>query len=463
MSVTAAPAVPASTSFEARAERAPALPTRRAARPLRLALAGCGTVGGALARLVAEQRAALRAHGDVDVEVVRVLVRDPARPRDVPLAADLFTRDVDAFLDTDADVVVEALGGLEPSRRVAEGALARGRRLVTANKTLVAAHGPRLATLAAERGGALDFEAAVGGAVPVVRALRDGVAGVGVRAVRGVVNGTCNYLLGRLADGATWDDALVEAQRLGFAEPDPTLDVTGADAAAKLRVLAWLAFGLPPAALDVPTRGIAPDAARLVALAASTGRVCRLVAECVRTPEGIVAAVEPIAVAADSELGRVTGERNVVLVESASAGTVTLGGAGAGGTPTAGALLADVLRGAAGPVHQRAVRDAADRDGADEDDARAAHARAADADPRVLRWLVAPARPAAGDDGWALPALRAAAREVGATELPGPRVARWRAGAGPTLAVHTTRARLDALVERAQAAGLAVTVLRYDA
>ena len=426
--------------------------------PLRVALAGCGVVGGAFARLVAAERAALVARAGMRVEIVRVLVRDATRPRDVPVPADRFTSDVDAFLQTvatGADVVVEALGGLEPAGRVAAGALAAGRHLVTANKTLLADRGPALVALAARAGGALDFEAAVAGAVPAVRVLRDGVAGVGVRAVRGILNGTCNWLLGRLAAGEPWDAALAEARRLGFAEPDPTMDVTGADAEAKLRVLAWLAFGVEPGALRVATRGLVPDAERLVAAARAAGRSCRLVAEVVETPAGVVATVEPVAVPADGEFGRVHGERNAVVVESESAGTIVLGGPGAGGAPTAGALLGDVLR-----AHRAGDAPAGPPAGA----LGSVHAglpatRVAPADDRALAWLVAlpvalAAEGAGGGDG-----LAGAARRVGVAlapepAVPGAALALWR--------VTAPRAAADALARQAARLALPLTVLRLE-
>lgn len=343
---------------------------RRGVRTVRVALAGCGVVGGELVRLLRGSEAEVRARHGVRFELVRVLVRDADKPRAVDLAPGVLTTELDAFLATEADVVVEAIGGIDPAGRIATAALGAGRRLVTANKALVAAEGPRLAALARRAGGRLDFESAVGGGVPVIRALRDSLALTGIRSVRGILNGTTNYVLTRLGDGWRYADALAEAQARGFAEADPARDLSGQDAADKLRILAWLAFGTEPASLPVRRRGIVPGPDRLARLAATAGGVPRLVAEATRTEDGVVAVVEPVVVPADSHFGRVRDEENAVRVESEWNGVVHLAGPGAGGAATASALLGDMLRGAT-----RAPRPALTGD--------------ADAtDRRTHRWLV---------------------------------------------------------------------------
>jgi homoserine dehydrogenase len=254
---------------------------------------------------------------------------------------------VDAFLRAEADVVVEAIGGIDPALRVAHEALRAGRRLVTANKALIAAHGPELAAVARRSGGRLDFESAVAGGIPIVRALRDSLGLTGIDSVRGILNGTTNFILTRLGDGRRYADALAEAQARGFAEANPARDLTGEDAADKLRILAWLAFGVRPDALAPRRRGIDRDPERLAADAALLGGVPRLVAEVADLGEGrIAAAVEPVIVPAASDLGRTRDEENAVVIASRFNGRVRLSGPGAGGAPTASALLGDMLRGA---------------------------------------------------------------------------------------------------------------------
>ncbi len=315
-------------------------------RVVRVAIAGCGVVGSELVRLM---RARARQHAGRDalrLEIVSVLVRRPELDRGVPIAPELLTTDAAALLGADADVVVEAIGGIELPLEIARRALGAGRRLVTANKALIARHGPELAELARRNRTRVDFEAAVGGGVPVVRALRDSLAAGDPRAIRGILNGTTNFILSRLADGEGYDEALATAKRLGFAEADPTLDLSGADAADKIAILSWLAFGVDPAQLAVRTRGIASHADRIAADARALGGVARLVAETRLTGEQVTASVEPTIVSPRSELGRTGNERNVVQIETVEMGSVSLAGPGAGGSPTAAVLLSDLLRGA---------------------------------------------------------------------------------------------------------------------
>jgi homoserine dehydrogenase len=275
-----------------------------------------------------------------------VLVRDATRPRPDELPDGVLTTDLESFLAAEADVVVEAIGGQDPALRIARAALAGGKRLVTANKALLALHGPELAELARCRRTRLDFEAAVGGGIPVLRSLRDQLAGAEVQRVRGILNGTTNYILSRLSDGVAYADALREAQRLGYAEADPSRDVGGLDAADKLRILAWLGFGVDPARLPVRVRGIGQRADRIAADAAALGGVARLVGEATRGERGVSAAVEPVIVRPGGELAQVRGPDNLITVETRWNGVVRLGGPGAGGSPTASALLGDLVRGA---------------------------------------------------------------------------------------------------------------------
>jgi homoserine dehydrogenase len=210
---------------------------RRGVRTVRVALAGCGTVGGELVRILHHAADDIRLRHGLRFELTRVLVAHRARPRPGELDTSLLTTDVDAFLTdaAEADVVVEAVGGIDPALRIATAALRGGKRLVTANKALVAAHGPRLVALARKHGGRLDFESAAAGGIPIVRALREPLSLTGITRVRGILNGTTNYILSRVEDGWTFPAALADAQARGFAEADPSRDLSGEDAADKLR------------------------------------------------------------------------------------------------------------------------------------------------------------------------------------------------------------------------------------
>lgn len=314
--------------------------------PLRVALAGCGAVGSAFVEHVAAWN---RGRPTQTIDVVAVLVRDPARrrrgvdPRRV-------TGDLDAFLTTPAEVVVEALGGLDPAHGIALRALEAGRPWVTANKAVLARHGSALAAEARRAGVDIGLEATVGAGIPVVATLRGALAHEEVVAVRGILNGTTNYLLTALERGVAWDDALSDAQERGFAEADPSRDLQGLDAADKLRILAWLAFGVGPEALEVDVAPVPSDPSAL--LAGTEGAVVRQVAEVRRVGSAVRGWVGPARVARDSALGRTTDEGNLIEIDTVRAGRIRLSGPGAGGRATASALLRDVLRnlpGGAGP------------------------------------------------------------------------------------------------------------------
>jgi homoserine dehydrogenase len=321
---------------------------RRDVRTVRVALAGCGTVGGELVRILHHAADEIRLRHGLRFQLTSVLVAHPGRPRPDELDRALLTTDVDAFLvaAAEADVVVEAIGGFDPALRIARVALGAGRRLVTANKALVAAHGPELVALGRRHGGRLDFESAAAGGIPIVRALREPLSLTGITSVRGILNGTTNYILSRIEDGRSFPDALAEAQARGFAEADPSRDLSGEDAADKLRILAWLAFGVEPARLDVRRRGLGDDAERLARTARALDGAVRVVAAAARTAEGVAASVEPVLVAAGSDLARTRDEQNLVVIDSRWNGRIALGGPGAGGGPTASALLGDMVRAA---------------------------------------------------------------------------------------------------------------------
>jgi homoserine O-acetyltransferase len=317
-----------------------------ATRPLRIALAGCGHVGGSLLDLFGERGAT-----SDTLCVQRVLVRDARRAR--PALAQAIARglapaqatiaDPTELLDDDVDVLVEAIGGTTTARTLVETALRRGIRVVTANKALLAERGPQLQQLAEANGTRLDFEGAVAGAVPIVRCVRSGAAGVGITAFSGILNGTSNFVLDRVAEGVSLADAIRTAQQLGFAEADPTRDLSGEDAEDKLRVLSWLIFGIAPAALTVVRRGIDEETAAWAAHAATEGDRVKLIASCAREQGTLVARIIPTRVTRDDPWAAVSGPNNRIVIESASAGALAFHGPGAGGRATAGAVLSDVL------------------------------------------------------------------------------------------------------------------------
>ncbi len=314
---------------------------------IKLAVAGCGTVGGALLDLLERHGPQLAARRGVRYEVTRVLVRDRSRPRAGHLNQALLTDCVDEFLATPADVVVEAIGGVTDAAQIARTALSRGRRFVTANKALLRIEGPQLTALARThraRGATLDFEAAVGGGVPIVRLLRDSLGGQGLHRIRGVLNGTTNFILSRVERGESFASALAAAQAAGFAEADPSRDLDGRDAADKIAVLAWLGFGVDPASLEVRTTGITPAIAADAVAAAKRGRVIRLVATATLIGDGVYATVAPRVVPAAHPFARVRDEANLIQLDSESSGTLTFAGPGAGGSATAASLLADILK-----------------------------------------------------------------------------------------------------------------------
>lgn len=312
-----------------------------------LSLAGLGTVGGALVDLLDRHGPAIARRTGVRYTLRRVLVRDIQRPRSASVCRSLLTDDVSDFLSTPSDVVVEAIGGTVEAAGIARTTLARGRRLVTANKALLRIDGPALAALARahrDEGASLDFEAAVGGGVPIVRLLRESLGGHGLQRIRGVLNGTTNFILSRVERGLRFADAVAAAQRAGFAEADPSRDLAGADAADKIAVLAWLGFGVDPATLVVRTSGICEALAADAVRAAKRGRALRLVATATLVGEGVYASVAPRIVPAGHPFAQARDEHNLIQLESESAGTLTIAGRGAGGSATASALLADLLR-----------------------------------------------------------------------------------------------------------------------
>jgi homoserine dehydrogenase len=349
-------------------------------REVRLALAGCGVVGGGLVRLLHDAREEIASRFDVHFSVASVLVRNPNRERHVPVADSLFTNDLNTFLSADADVVVEAIGGEEPAQTIAASALAHGRKFVTANKELIAGAGDRLCRLADESGTSLDFGAAVGASAPVISTLRDLLGASPPRAVRGILNGTSNFVITQIERGHELDVAINAARQLGLAEADCSKDLDGRDAAAKLAITAWVAFGIAPASLRIRRTSLLPHVTELVRAATALGGRIRLIAECVQlNGNAVVTSVEPTIVSAASGFARTIGEENRIEIDQGWSAPLTVSGPGAGAEPTAAALLSDLLR-TSPPANARGSL---------------GRAFYPVADPREHRWLLL----AAGDSG----------------------------------------------------------------
>ena len=314
---------------------------------VRVGLLGCGNVGGALAEILLTRTDDVAARTGIHLELVGIAVSDPTRPRSPSIRAELVSADAAALVARDdVDVVVEVIGGLHPAHELVEAALRNGKPVVTANKALLAVAGAELAEVAASSGVDLLYEAAVAGAIPVIRPLRESLAGEQIVRVMGIVNGTTNYILTRMEEeGAGYDDVLREAQALGLAERDPTADVEGHDAAAKAAILAALAFGSDVVDADVHREGISGLSAADVAYANRLGYSVKLlaVAELVDGGPEVSVRVHPAMVPKTHPLASVRGAFNAVFVEGAVSGELMLYGRGAGGGPTASAVLGDIV------------------------------------------------------------------------------------------------------------------------
>jgi homoserine dehydrogenase len=310
---------------------------------LRVAVLGCGVVGSQVVRLLGEQADDLTARIGVPLELVGVAVRRLGRHPELP--AGLITDDAMALVErSDVDIVVEVIGGIEPARALLLRALRSGKSVVSANKLLLAEDGATLFEAAADNGVDLYYEAAVGGAIPVIRPLRESLAGDRVTRVMGIVNGTTNYILSRMdATGASFDESLAEATALGYAEADPTADVDGFDAAAKAAILAGLAFHTRVRAADVYREGIAAVTAADIASARAMGCTVKPLAICERTKDTVSVRVHPAMIPRSHPLASVGDAFNAVFVEAEAAGSLMFYGRGAGGAPTASAVLGDLV------------------------------------------------------------------------------------------------------------------------
>ena len=332
--------------------------------PLRVALLGCGTVGSEVARLLSEQAVDLQARVGRPLELVGIAVRRANRSR-AGIDPTLFTTDAEALVArADVDLVIEVIGGIEPARTLILTALQHGASVVTANKALLAEDGARLFAAAEQARADLYFEAAVAGAIPIIRPLRESLVGDEITSVIGIVNGTTNFILDKMdSDGAGFAETLAEAQDLGYAEADPTADVEGFDAAAKAAILASLAFHTRVTAADVYREGITEVSSSDIASARAIGCVVKLLAICqlsaadgVAGDRSVSVRVHPAMIPRSHPLASVGGAYNAVFVESRSAGRLMFYGPGAGGSPTASAVLGDLVtvarnrvRGAIGP------------------------------------------------------------------------------------------------------------------
>ena len=310
-------------------------------------LLGLGTVGAGVAAILlgSEGRHPLVA----ELALRRVAVRDLARVRPLELDPQLLTTSPEAVIDDPAvEIVVEVMGGLEPARSLILRAIAAGKSVVTANKAVIARHGEEIAAAAAERGVYVLIEAAVGGGIPIIEPLKQSLGGNRIQRVSGIINGTTNYILSRMAEeGAAYGDVLADAQRLGYAEADPAADVEGHDAADKIAILAGLAYGGPVTRAAIATEGIDRLQARDVAYAAQLGYVVKLLAVAQREGEGeplpLDVRVHPTLLPKSHPLAGVNGVNNAILVEGDPVGRVMFYGPGAGAGPTASAVVADIL------------------------------------------------------------------------------------------------------------------------
>jgi homoserine dehydrogenase len=318
-----------------------------------IGLLGCGTVGGGLVELLSRERLRIRDQFGVDLGIHRILVRDAEKPRR-GIDRRLVTTSAVDVIDRQCDLVVELIGGTHSAGAFIRRALGLGRHVVTANKALLAA-APELFGMAATHGVRLGFEASVCGALPVVRVLQHGFAGDSIESVRGIVNGTCNYVLTRMEeDGLGLNDAVRLAQERGFAEADPAFDIDGVDSAQKLRILARLAF--PSAQIvKVETDGIGSVRPVDIETARGHDSVIRLVAEARRVPGGVALSVGPRVIPRRDPLASVREENNGVVIRGRASGELLLTGKGAGSMPTAAAVLADVIGIAVGHLDQTAV------------------------------------------------------------------------------------------------------------
>ena len=309
-------------------------------KEVRIALLGCGTVGSGVAILLLDSASSISARSGVPYSLESIAVREAEKPRAAEIARDLLTDDATASVeDPGIDVVIECIGGTGEAATLVEAALRRGKHVVTANKDLVATRGPELRALAAAHGVTIAYEAAVGGAIPIVRTISESLAGEDILEVGGVLNGTTNFILSEMFAGSTYRAALERAQALGFAESDPSNDVEGVDAAHKLAILAQLAFRRALHTAQIPRSGITGLHPDDVTLAKRLGFALKLVAAARRD----ASLVTPAFVARTHPFAQPAGPQNCIRVTGRSSGSLTFAGTGAGSAPTASAVIGDVV------------------------------------------------------------------------------------------------------------------------
>jgi homoserine dehydrogenase len=321
------------------------MPPRHTDALMRVALLGCGNVGAAVARMLADHGEDIARRAGEPIEVACVAVRDLGLERWVPVPVDRFTDDpMAAVRDPEVEAVVEVMGGVEPARTLILAALALGRPVVTANKELLASHGGELFEAAASAGADLLYEASVGGGIPLIRPLRESLAGDRILRFMGIVNGTTNFVLTRMTEeGLSREDAVAEAQRLGYAEADPSADVDGHDAAAKAAILASIAFDVQVSAADVHREGIGAVSADDIAFAGRLGYVVKLLAIAELDEDRIAVRVHPAMIPAAHPLAAVRDAFNAVFAEGPNVGELMFYGRGAGGDATATAVVGDLI------------------------------------------------------------------------------------------------------------------------
>jgi len=315
-------------------------------RPLSVAVAGLGTVGGGVLKLLRDNADIVAARAGRPIAVTAVSARDRTKDRGVPISGLRWYEDPVALAaDPTVDVIVELIGGSEgPAKALVEAAIAAGKPVVTANKALLAVHGAELAAMAEAHGVPLAFEAAVAGGIPVIKAIREGLAGNRISRIAGILNGTCNYILTQMRErGREFAEVLADAQKLGYAEADPTFDIDGIDAAHKLAILAALAFGLPVAFDAVYVEGIRRISALDIVFASELGYRIKLLGIASHGEAGIETRVHPCMVPQSAPIARVDGVFNAVVAEGDFVGRVMLEGRGAGAGPTASAVVADLI------------------------------------------------------------------------------------------------------------------------
>ncbi len=325
---------------------------------LTIGLLGCGTVGGALVDLLDARRATITARTGVELRIGAIAVRDTAKHQDRLADPSLLATDTAAVVaDPEVDIVVELIGGTDPALTLVRTALENGKPVITGNKELLAAHGPELYAVAAEHGVDLLFEAAVAGGIPLIRPLRESLVGEDISRVMGIINGTTNYILTKMSqEGADYADALADAQALGYAEADPTADVEGYDAGAKAAIIASIVFGVDVRSSDVQHEGISSITAADIDTAKRLGYVIKALAVIERADGEVAVRVHPAMVPTGHPLANVNDSFNAVFVEGATVGDLMFYGRGAGGGPTASAVLGDLVDAAVNVANGAAAR-----------------------------------------------------------------------------------------------------------